>query len=407
MNRRSRVGWFTIMVMVAALMAGAGTLQAAPVTFNLGTPATSLDGTTLNATDDLTVRAPVNGDDGYLINSGSTINSLATSDAAGGHTSWFDLNGFTLSNATGVVTLNSRLAVQNGVIHAGTNEIQIIANQGPDWSVTLAGSNGLRKKGSSIFSMRSATYAGDTVIEAGTLRPRNDALPNTSRVYVNAGTTLNTVDGETCGGLLDGATGAGSVQCSDSDTANRILTLAVAAGSTNAFRGNILPSGTAGHTLAKDGAGTQRLSGTLSMARSIEVKAGTLQLDGTVTSPGAYSKLPTNVVVKSGGTLAGTGTLHRAVVFEAGSAFHAALAAPNGMSVSHLTIGATVALRIDTLKSGTVLTYFANRTGEFESLYVHGVLRPGGTDLLQYGPAGGGGTVRLVVPPSGTVVMLR
>ncbi|WP_279594560.1 S8 family serine peptidase [Methylobacterium sp. E-066] len=131
---------------------------------------------------------------------------------------------------------------------------------------SLAGSGGLAKLGAGTLALAGTnTYAGPTLIAAGTLRAiGGQAIGDRSAVRIGAGATLALADSETVGSLA----GQGRVALG----AARLT--AGGDGSSTTFSGTM--DGTGG--LTKAGAGTLTLTGTNTYAGGTTIAAGTLQV---------------------------------------------------------------------------------------------------------------------------------
>ncbi|WP_167367840.1 S8 family serine peptidase [Methylobacterium pseudosasicola] len=170
---------------------------------------------------------------------------------------------------------------------------------------SLAGSGGLAKLGAGTLALSGTnTYAGPTLIAAGTLRAiGGQAIGDQSAVLVGAGATLALADSETVGSLAgQGRVALGSARLT-----------AGGDNSSTSFGGTL--DGTGG--LTKAGAGTLTLAGTNTYTGGTTIQAGTLQvgaggttgsLIGDVANAGtlAFNRADDTTFA---GTISGTGDL--------------------------------------------------------------------------------------------------
>jgi hypothetical protein len=123
-------------------------------------------------------------------------------------------------------------------------------------------------------------------------------------------------------GLNDGAGGGGTVQKSNGSN-TRTFTMGNGDAS-GAFSGNISMTSGGSSTIAKTGAGTQTLSGTISTLGVGNINGGRLNINGSWNN---------GVNVNNGGTLGGTGSLTGAVTVNNGGKLSP------GMSIESLNTG--------------------------------------------------------------------
>jgi fibronectin-binding autotransporter adhesin len=168
----------------------------------------------------------------------------------------------------------------------------------------IAGSFGVVKAdaGRLRFAVNAKTYSGDTTVTGGILDVANDnMLPfgvGKGSLFFGAGTQfiLNNVNTQ-INGLNDYSGGTGAVSKTGSNTRNLTLGNGDANGS---FSGGITFTG-GNSSVIKVGAGTQTLSGAISVPGPLLANGGRLNLNGTVTG---------GVNVATTGTLGGTGTIN-------------------------------------------------------------------------------------------------
>lgn len=182
---------------------------------------------------------------------------------------------------------------------------------------------------------------GNTFAVLGTYA--NDHYDNNrSSLTVGSGSTVAFVEASP---NLDALNGGGTV--SAGYFGNSTINLGLANGSGNfsgVLQDNTGVSGTL--ALAKNGTGTQTLSGTNTYTGATTVNAGTLVVNGSITG---------NTTVNSGGTLAGTGTVGTVNVTSGGTVLPGTtgtLGVLTGSTVS-LAGGATFSLQINTATNST------------------------------------------------------
>lgn len=240
-----------------------------------------------------------------------------------GDVGWTNANNDSASftaGAGGTITLGENITVNNITfggsgaynVTGGSNILTvngtITVTRSNSITATLAGANGLTKAGTATLGLLSAnTYAGDTVIQSGTLQPRiANALPAATRVIVgsasvNATATLDVRTSQTVAGIGNAGTGTSTITNSQTTGVTR-LTInpdgAGAAAADSTFSGIIKDgSGTMFLGLTKAGGRTLTLTGTNSYSGSTVVSGGTLKLGSSLTA--------TTDVSVSGGTLSG------------------------------------------------------------------------------------------------------
>lgn len=234
----------------------------------------------------------------------------------------------TALNATTAVTVDAgaRLTVQQAATLGSLAGAGVVDVQGPQiavgaqgdsttWSGTLAGTGGLVKQGSGVFTLSGRnTLAGDVSIEAGTLRleaggvrpllagpPAAAVLPGTVGVTVADGATLALGSDTDLGALA----GTGAVQLGSA-----VLTLG-ASGRSSRFDGSLLGAG----RLVKAGGGSVTLGGHHGFTGGTQVSDGALVLatEGALPAAGALViDGPGQVrldAAQSVGSLSGTGGL--------------------------------------------------------------------------------------------------
>jgi outer membrane autotransporter protein len=202
----------------------------------------------------------------------------------------------------GALRTDAALALGNAVtLGAGGGAVD---TNGHDATLagTITGAGGLTKHGAGVLTVTGAnTYTGGTTVTEGTLAIGTGAALGSGSVTLD-GAALRTDAALVLGNALTLGAGGGTV-----DTNGHDATLA----------GTIAGAG----GLTKRGAGALTLTGANTYSGTTTIEAGTLIVDGSLASP---------VMVSSGTTLAGTGTLG------AGVANHGTLAP--GRSIGTLRI---------------------------------------------------------------------
>jgi autotransporter-associated beta strand protein len=237
-----------------------------------------------------------------------------------------DLNGFPTSigtlSGTGLVTNDNNLfaatlslggddssstflgAIRDGIGLVGGSPPLIALNKIGAGILTLSGNN---------------SYSGSTVVSTGTLRVGSSrALPATSDVIVDG-----TLDLDGLSNTIGALSGSGIV----TDSVRMASTLTLVVGATNSsgvFAGGI-QNGSGTVALTKIGTGTEILSGTSTYSGATTVSAGTLEVDGKVSSD----------VAVVGGTLGGKGAVVGSVTVNSGGTIN-----PGAVgAVGTLTVG--------------------------------------------------------------------
>lgn len=287
--------------------------------------------------------APVAGDDVVIGIPVANGNRVTSNDLPAGT----QINGIritaNLNQVNGnLINLGGDVAYTAGGSSVGNFGAPVVLLQDTTYSVSANTSNGrLEVSGgiSGAFDLTKAdagrlrlvgtakTYTGDTIVTGGLLDlSANDMLPfgaGKGDVYIGTGAQLflNNVNTQ-INGLNDHAGSAGAVNKSGSNTRSLTLGNGDANGS---FSGAITFTG-GSSTVNKVGAGTQTLSGAVSVTGAGSVTGGRLNLNGTWSN---------GVQVNSTGTLGGTGSIAGAVSI--GNAGTVGTLSP-GVGVGTLTI---------------------------------------------------------------------
>lgn len=180
-------------------------------------------------------------------------------------------------------------------------------------------------------------FTGNVVIASGTLQINTDSygLPSTASVTVNSGAIFRLLPADGKSQLIDALNGAGQVfndagRNSLDPVWTGTLSLGNSGGSGN-FSGKLVNgSGNDILALAKEGAGTQILSGNNTYSGATTVNGGILQIDGVKSGGGATT-------VKAAATLAGSGSVSGTTTVEAGG-----FAAPGNTAIGTLTLASAI-----------------------------------------------------------------
>jgi autotransporter-associated beta strand protein len=267
--------------------------------------------------------------------------SLANAVTVGGNVTLGGSLGLTLS---GPVTLTGSRTVT--VTNTGTTTLaRAVGQSGGNWSLTKAGAGTLVLSGSN-------TYAGGTVLGAGTLALDNASSAGTGTLTLNGGTLqansapLTLANPVTLGNATLG--GSFPLTLSGPVTLTGSRTVTVTNTGTTTLAGAVGQSGGT-WSLTKAGAGTLVLAGTNTYAGGTAVSAGTLLVNG---SQGAGA-----VTVAAGATLGGSGTTGPVSVKSGGTLLPGAgTGSPAVLNTGNLTLSSgstfTAALNGTTAGSG-------------------------------------------------------
>lgn len=203
----------------------------------------------------------------------------------------------------------SRIQVDNGTAFGSLSQLIITG--------TVTGPGGLDKTGSGVLTLtsRDNTYAGNTLIENGTLRIDlgNDRLPTGTSVTLGTGATSGVLHlngfSQSVAGLTTAGTGTANAVIGGSATTTSLLDVTVASG-TQTYGGSLGGVGFTSYSadynnlaFIKDGAGTMVLSGASTYTGATTVNAGTLTL-GDVRALGGTG---TSLASGAGGTTVNAG----------------------------------------------------------------------------------------------------
>ena len=260
-----------------------------------------------------------------------------------------------------------------GIIGDGAGQIKLVQDGTTASSMLLTGNN---------------TFSGGVVVESGTIYATSAGM-NVNDLTVNGGYFEPHTDASVKIGGLAG-TGSGTVRTFPN--ASKTVEISPSSGSYT-FAGVLADQGTGVLSVKKTGNGTQILSGASTYTGATAVSNGTLLVNGTLSGGGG------TVTVNSGGALGGTGTIERAVQFEAGSAMAVNAAVTNQLTVNGVvTLDSSSELAIVgtlTEKTYTLLTA-TSVSGEFDA----------GTVPRTYAIAYTETTVTLDKLPAGTVIYI-
>ena len=226
-----------------------------------------------------------------------------------------------------------------------------------------------------------STYTGDTFIQSALKLNGNAFLPNGNRsgdVYVNGALECSSV-AQVANITINGLNGCGLVY-------GRGDNLIVGDNNANGyFSGNVSISGntTVLANLNKIGAGTQRLAGSVMLGTALNVNAGKVVLDGTVTQ-GAVNVAP-------GAAIGGNGSIETTLTFADGAKFDVDVADDVAacLNVTGAVTGGpvTVNANVTSGKWRTAQRILTSRTSMGDMTFVKGAgvgaleLRENGTEL--------------------------
>ncbi|MBO1011923.1 autotransporter-associated beta strand repeat-containing protein [Achromobacter sp. SD115] len=290
---------------------------------------------TLNGGSDLTLDGVISGY-GRLIKNGAGTLTLNGVNSYGAGT-WLNGGDLTLGNASalssGVVVVNGAsqlntngsmrltndILVNGTLAVAGNNQLGLAGRLSGNGTLTKSGSGSLALSGGSTFGGTFDLLGGSLVV-LGT-----DALGHGARTNIAAGADLQLASSAS----LRSISGKGTVSIG----AGQTLTLTDTDGLLgNTFGGRLTGAG----MLTMVGTGIVTLSGVNDVTGQTTVKAGTLQVDGSLDSA--------SVVVNNVGVLSGSGSVAGAVTVENGGRLD--LASGRTLSVGALALDASSLLEV-------------------------------------------------------------
>lgn len=271
-------------------------------------------GLTFAGARDLALSGTLSGTGRLVKNGGGVLALSGVNSYSGG----VDLNGGTLIGDSGSL-------LGDIVTQAGTSLV-FAQNANGSYGGPLSGAGNLSKTGAGELVLGGANSLGGTIsVLAGTLAAQGgQAITGASQVQVDVGATLRLDGSETVSRLI----GGGAVDITGGNT------LTLGGGSDNLFAGGFHGSG----NLNKVGGSLLMLTGNSTNTGGTQVSAGTLRVDGTLSSA--------TLNVQSGATLSGNGTVIGAVTVDNGGRLQA------DALVGTLTVG-------DLLLSSTSIVDFA------------------------------------------------
>jgi uncharacterized protein with beta-barrel porin domain len=264
---------------------------------------------------------------------------------------------WTINQGTLAVSADDNLGDASGALSFGGGTLQFLAAFTTNRAVTLnagggtfdtdgnndtlagsiTGSGGLTKIGAGILTLAGASsYTGATNVNAGALQAAGaNLLAPMSAFTVAGGATLDLNSfNQTIGSLA----GAGAVTLGSATLTNG------GDNTSTTYAGAISGSG----GLTKAGTGTFVLTGTNGYTGATNINAGTLEVDGAITSS-------SNVTVNAGGALTGTGTVDPSTVtIASGATFIPGTA---GTAGSSMTIAGNLVFQ-----SGSTYVVYVNPT---------------------------------------------
>ena len=310
------------------------------------------------------INAPVLLNSSLDITNGSSTNGVLT---VAGNVSANTAGTKTITTSTGSVVIS-------GIIGDGSGAVAVVQN----------GAGTLDLKGANTFS-------GGTTLNGGTLDIRNNTALGTGTFTINGGTITNgsgaaialtNNNAETWAGdfTFGGGGGTGNL-----DTGSGAVTLTAdrkvtAAGTVSSLTvSGVIGDGGSGFGLTKAGSGTLILAGANTYTGQTTVSAGTLLINGN------ESAATGPVVVNTGGTLGGVGTIGGAVTVHAGGTIN-----PGQGGVGTLTLSSALTFS----SAGTLATYSVDLSGATsDKLVIGGPLGLSGThDQISFNGSADGTT---------------
>ena len=293
----------------------------------------------------------VNGSNEAEINGGTQTLTLGANIVLGGITQKAGGSVATISGGTGPFTLtlnitgaNTFLAAANSTTGRSLSVNAVIAG-GVGKNLVLAGPD---TSGTGTIILGSAnTFGGTTSFSAGATGGARVYLNNrfafqNSTVTLSADAELifdNSVAANafTFGGLAASSAGTGSNLALLNDASTPIALTVGGNNNSTTYKGVL----SGGGSLIKTGSGTLVLAGANTCTGTTTVSAGTLQVDGSTTSP---------TTVNNGATLAGDGLVNATVTVAAGGSL---TPGANNLTISNLTFSGTGTVNVGNLSAYT------------------------------------------------------
>ncbi|WP_457492399.1 autotransporter family protein [Tardiphaga sp. P5_C7] len=254
---------------------------------NSGTGTLNIEnGARVTAQNGLTIGANPGASGTLNVSGGGTLETSFLRRGTGAAQANFD-NGLLKATASNATFISGFSGTYLNILAGGMTIDTGTFTVGTDAASGFSGGGGLTKTGASTFNLAaSSTYAGQTVIQAGTLALTGaGAISNSSRVVANSTFDVTGITAAVTN--IQSLAGSGAVALG---TKNLAITNA-----NDLFSGVI--SGTGGLTLSS---GMQILSGVNTYTGGTTVSGGTLSVNGSVCGA---------MTVLAGGTLQGTGTV--------------------------------------------------------------------------------------------------
>jgi fibronectin-binding autotransporter adhesin len=293
----------------------------------------------------------VNGGNEAEINGGTQTLTLGANIILGGMTQKAGAGGATINGGSGPFTLTlsitgantflaaastttGRILTVNAVIAGAGNKNLVLA--GPATSgtgtINLGGANTF--SGTTTFS--AGATGGATVYLKNRLALQNSTvtLSSDANLIFDDSVATNTF---TFGGLAASGAGTGSNLALRNDASTPIALTVGGNNSSTTYKGVL----SAGGSLIKTGSGTLTLTGANTYTGTTTVSNGTLQVDGSTTSP---------TTVNNGATLAGNGSVNSTVTVAAGGKLSPG---SSNLTVSNLTFSSTGTVNVGTLSDHT------------------------------------------------------
>jgi len=310
----------------------------------LGSGTLVLNGGGLTASANLTGTNKVT-NDFFMANNLSLAADSASVEFAGNINLSGVIRQITVNSGTGVTTFSGIISNDGGagfrIISTGTTVLSGLN--------TFTGTMEIRGGSPVLVSQINNSGVAGNLGAGTTIKLGSNNSTGSNLQYTGSGETTNrTVDLATSTGAISiEQAGTGLLKFSSNFTASgsgsKTLTLKGSTSGTGEIAGSIVNNSVANITsLTKAGTGTWVLSGSSSYTGTTTVSAGTLLVNGSITSP---------VVTGSGATLGGSGTISGSVAIQTGGSL-AAGNSPGILSVGDLSLAGGLAAELG--KSGAL-----------------------------------------------------